>query len=275
MPTISVIIPVYNRSTLLSRAVQSVLKQTFKDFELIIIDDCSDENLETLAVLNSDSRIIFQRLPWRSGVSFARNTGVHRSGGKWVAFLDSDDEWQKEKLAQQIKWLDLHPSYEIMQSREVWIRNGKRVNSPKTHEKSEGDLFDASLDRCMITPSSVILSRKLFDEHHGFNESLPACEDYDLWLRICSHKPVGLIDQHLLTRYGGHDDQLSGSISILDRFRVRSILQLIEHTPLTDEQYRMAVSVLVKKTFIIAQGYLKRKNEELYERYIAIARRFN
>jgi len=274
MPQVSVIIPVYNRRILLERAIQSVLNQSFTDFELIIVDDCSEEDLSSIDILSNDKRINYLQLNYRSGVSCARNTGVKKSTGRWVAFLDSDDEWHSEKLRLQSRWLSENQYFEIVQSKEIWIRNGKRVNPPRTHEKTQGDIFEASLDRCMITPSSVMLSRRLFENSGGFNESLPACEDYDLWLRICCNNRIGLIDRNLLTRYGGHDDQLSGSIGVLDRFRIRSILQLIEHTDITQSQYNLAVAVLVKKASIIAQGYHKRENRELYERYSAITRRF-
>lgn len=275
MPLISVIIPVYNRRELLPRALKSVLNQSYTDLEVIIIDDCSTDEISDLDQLSSDKRISCYRRPVRSGVSKARNDGVLRARGEWLAFLDSDDEWLREKLALQMQWVLAHPRFEIVQTKEIWIRNGIRVNPPQTHEKFEGDLFEASLDRCMITPSSVVLSRKLFDLVGGFNESLPACEDYDLWLRICTSHQVGLINEYLLIRYGGHADQLSSNVIILDRFRIRSILQLLEHNKLHDTQRALAVATLVKKATLVANGYLKRGNQDLYERYISISKRFN
>ena len=274
MPLVSVIIPVYNRKNLLPRALQSVLNQSHADLEIIVVDDCSSDGVSELGLLSSDKRIFFVRQPFRSGVSKARNEGVRRSRGEWVAFLDSDDEWLRQKIALQLKWFSRHPGCRIVQSKEVWIRNGSRVNPPRTHEKIEGDLFEASLDRCMITPSSVVLSRELFDQAGGFNESLPACEDYDLWLRICINHQVGLIDEHLLIRYGGHSDQLSLNVMILDRFRIRSILQLLEHNQLRNVQRTLAVETLRKKAALVANGYNKRGNQEMYERYISIVKRF-
>jgi glycosyltransferase involved in cell wall biosynthesis len=275
MPLISVIIPFYNRKDLLPRAIESVLNQSHTDLEVILIDDCSTDGSSDLDIFSSDKRIFYYRQPVHSGVSKARNDGVLRAHGEWLAFLDSDDEWLKDKLALQMQWILAHPDFEIVQTKEIWIRNGTRVNSPRTHEKFEGDLFEASLSRCMITPSSVILSRKLFDRVGGFNQSLPACEDYDLWLRICHSYQVGLIDEYLLIRYGGHSDQLSSNVMILDRFRIRSILQLLEHNKLNDTQLALAVATLIKKATLVANGYLKRGNQDLYERYISISKRFN
>ncbi len=275
MPCISVIIPVYNRYTLLERAVASVLCQSFRDFELIIVDDGSDVSLSGSAIGGYDPRIRIVRFDQNCGVSAARNDGVKVSNGQWIAFLDSDDYWHRHKLQKQLQWLDINREIAIMQTKEVWIRNGVRVNPPRTHEKIQGDIFKQSLDRCMITPSSVILSRELFDSSGGFNESLRACEDYDLWLRICSRNRVGLLDEFLLTRYGGHDDQLSGTAEHLDRYRVRSILQLLETISLVPEQYHQAVTVLVQKAQILANGYNKRGNSELYKRYQTIVTRYS
>jgi len=272
-PIISVIIPVYNRREKLERALVSVFEQTFSDFECIVVDDGSTDDCAELPLLR-ERHLRFIRLPVRSGVSAARNIGVRHAQGTWIAFLDSDDEWFPEKLRRQHEYINRYPTYRILQTRELWIRRGVRVNPPKTHLKREGDLFFVSLERCMITPSSVMLRKDLFEETGGFNESLPACEDYDLWLRITSRFPVGLVDEPLMVRYGGHDDQLSATVPILDRFRIRSMLDLLEKRVLTPEQTEACTKQLLKKTRIIASGYKKRGKRKLYERYHAIEQRF-
>ncbi len=274
-PLVSVILPVYNRKDLIKNALKSVINQVFTDFELIVVDDCSTDGMTEDDIVSLDKRIKYYRQPIHCGVSKARNDGVKISKGKWIAFIDSDDEWLKQKLGKQIQWTRSHEEYEIAQTKEIWIRNGKRVNTPKTHEKIEGDLFYASLDRCMITPSSVLLTRSLFDRTGGFNESLPACEDYDLWLRICRNHLVGLIDDYLLIRYGGHSDQLSANVMGLDRFRIRTILGLLERNQLRESQKLTAITTLKKKATVVANGYLKRGNPELYERFISIVKRFD
>lgn len=272
---VSVILPVHNRKDLIKRALKSVIDQIFTDFEIIVVDDCSTDGMTEDEIVLLDKRIRYHRLPFHCGVSKARNDGVRISKGKWIAFIDSDDEWLKQKLKKQIQWTRSHEEFEIVQTKEIWIRNGKRVNTPKTHEKFEGDLFYAGLDRCMITPSSVLLTRSLFDRAGGFNESLPACEDYDLWLRICRNHPVGLIDEYLLIRYGGHSDQLSANVMGLDRFRIRTILGLLERNQLHESQKLVAITTLKQKATVVANGYLKRGNPELYERFISIVKRFD
>ena len=273
MPFISVILPTYNRNVLLDRAIESVLSQTFTDYELIVVDDGSTDGTERLVRLSS-SKVLYTRLDENGGVSRARNRGVRSSLGTWIAFLDSDDQWHRDKLREQVSWIHQNPSFKIVQSKEIWIRNGKKVNPPATHIKFQGDLFRASLERCMITPSSVMLTRELFEESGGFNESLPACEDYDLWLRITCRYPVGLVDKFHLQRFGGHGDQLSSTVMGLDRYRIRALLGLLMSGILDEQQRVLAQKNLIYRAQIVAQGYLKRGNRELYERFNAIAEQY-
>jgi glycosyltransferase involved in cell wall biosynthesis len=273
MPHISVIIPTYNRSLLLRRAVRSVQCQSYTDIEIIVVDDASDDGTDLLDIFSEHPRVPLRyvRLEGHGGVSKARNRGVALSQGAWLAFLDSDDEWLPRKLAEQAAWHEANPRYRISQTKEIWIRRGRRVNPPLTHEKIQGYIFEQSLQRCMITPSSVMMQSSLFHEAGGFNESLPACEDYDLWLKITRVWPVGLIDEFLLTRYGGHADQLSASVMGLDRFRVRSIIDLLNSKKLSQEQDLLARAELVRKSTIVAEGFRKRGRTEEYERYRRIA----
>ncbi len=274
-PSVAVIIPTYNRTHLIERAVVSVLGQTFRDFDLVVVDDGSTDNIAGLSLFkNGDPRLRYSRLPKNRGVSAARNAGVKATSAPWLAFLDSDDEWLPEKLEKQVRWTSEHPDMHIVQTREIWIRHGKRVNPPKTHEKFEGDLFAASLERCMITPSSVMLRRTLFQSMGGFNESLPACEDYDLWLRITCRYPVGLVDEYLLKRYGGHADQLSATVPVLDRFRIQSVIDLLAGNVLSEEQKALARKNLLKRAHIVAEGYKKHGKTEEYERYKRIIAQF-
>ncbi len=273
LPFVSVIIPTFNRKNLCKRATDSVLNQTYRDFELIVVDDGSTDGTTADFLFkepyNRYCRFIHQET--NCGVSAARNRGVSESRGEWIAFLDSDDEWHPQKLAKQVAWINSHPDYNIVQTKEVWIRKGKRVNPPKTHEKIAGHIFRESLERCMITPSSVMIKKDFFLKKGAFNESLPACEDYDLWLRITLNDPVGLVDEFLLTRYGGHSDQLSSSVGILDKFRIRALLNLMEHEQCSKKQKLLIYQTLVAKATVVANGSKKRDKVEEYERFRKIA----
>jgi glycosyltransferase involved in cell wall biosynthesis len=268
---ISVIIPTHNRRTTLPRALSSVAQQHLPACETIVVDDASTDGTATLPHLTSQPHIRYVSCNEHRGVAAARNTGVAHARAEWIAFLDSDDQWHPDKLQRQVAWLHAHPQYRICQTREIWIRNGTRVNPPHTHEKRHGDIFEQSLQRCMITPSSVVMQKSLFERAGGFNEALPVCEDYDLWLRISASCPIGLVDAHLMTRYGGHTDQLSYRFAMQDRFRIRSMLDLLRSGSLTPQQRTACVRTLRRKAMIVANGSKKRGKEEEYAQYRRIA----
>ena len=260
-PLVSIIIPSYNRASLLLEAIDSVFNQTFEDFELIIIDDGSTD--ETAATLKKISRPFLYRFQENQGVSSARNHGLLLTQGKWIAFLDSDDLWLPKKLETQLEFFSQNPAALICQTEEIWIRNGRRVNPQKKHQKFSGDIFDPSLKLCLVSPSAVMIERELFDRVGCFDESLPACEDYDLWLRISSQFPIYLIENPLVVKRGGHQDQLSRTTPALDRFRIQALTKLLNSRQLNSCQYALAFQELETKCRIYGQGCLKRgKTEE-------------
>jgi len=232
-PLVSVIIPTYNRGWILKEAVDSVIAQDFKDFELIVVDDGSTDN--TQDILNSYKEDIIVLKQNNKGVSSARNRGIASASGQYVSFLDSDDLWLPQKLSIQIDFFNANPDALICQTEEKWIRNGIFVNPKKRHKKLSGDIFEQSLYLCLVSPSAVMIKQNLFEEVGMFDESLPACEDYDMWLRVSCRYPVFLIDTPLIIKRGGHADQLSRS-SGLDRYRIQSLKKIIESNLLTDEQ---------------------------------------
>ena len=209
-PLVSVIIPTYNRADLVRQALASVKAQTYRDFEIVVVDDGGTDG--TYEALSADPELRVLRHPHRRGVAAARNLGVAAARGEWLAFLDSDDLWLPDKLARQISWLEGQPELLICQTDETWVRRGVRVNKPAAHRKVAGRIFLPSLGRCMISPSAVILNRRLLDDHGGFDETLPAAEDYDLWLRLTWRYEVGLVDEPLVIKRGGHPDQLSALV---------------------------------------------------------------
>ena len=223
MPLFSVIIPTFNRKEETARAVRSVLAQTLSDHEIIVVDDGSTDGTPLLRE-EFGGRIIYLSQK-NSGVSSARNRGIRESSSRYIAFLDSDDLWLPDKLAAHREFLARNGGMAIHQTNETWIRKGRRVNPMNRHRKPSGHIFIASLDLCLVSPSAVCMERSLFDRYGLFDELLPACEDYDLWLRISSREPVGLIDRELTVKHGGHDDQLSKKFWGMDRFRLYAILK--------------------------------------------------
>ncbi|MEW6184732.1 MAG: glycosyltransferase family 2 protein, partial [Thermodesulfobacteriota bacterium] len=149
------------------------------------------------------------------------------------------------------------------QTGELWLRNGRRVNPRKKHQKFSGDIFAPSLKLCLVSPSAVMIRKDLFQKIGPFDESLPACEDYDLWLRISAHYPIYLIDQPLVIKRGGHADQLSRTTPSLDRLRIQALIKLVHAGELTAAQTGLVLQELEGKCRIYGQGCLKRgKNEE-------------
>jgi glycosyltransferase involved in cell wall biosynthesis len=255
LPLVSVVIPTYNRWPMIGEAVQSVLAQTFDRFELIIVDDGStDRTVPSLSQRDSRVKIITQP---RAGVAAARNAGVAISRGKYIAFLDSDDFWSPAKLAVQTNFMERDSGMGICQTEETWIRNGIRVNPKLKHRKPSGDIFRRSLELCLVSPSAVMMTKELFDWAGRFDESLPVCEDYDLWLRIAVCHPVYLIDRPLVIKRGGHADQLSCSVWGLDRFRVLAIAKLLR-AGLVGAKRQWALDTLRKKIAILSAGAAKR-----------------
>ena len=260
VPVVSVIIPTYNRAALVQEAVASVRAQTYRDFEIVVVDDGSTDG--TREALGDRREVRVLRHADRRGVSAARNTGIHAARGEWLAFLDSDDLWQPEKLARQMAYLQDRPDLSLCQTDEAWVRRGVRVNKPLSHRKVGGRIFSASLGRCLVSPSAVILHRRLVSDHGGFDETLPAAEDYDLWLRLTWRHEVGLVDEPLVIKRGGHPDQLSRQWG-LDRFRIRALVKLLGEPDLPEPYARAARHMLAVKCAIYAQGCEKRgRNEE-------------
>ena len=274
MPQVTVILPTWNRAKWLKTSIESVLSQTFQDFELIVVDDASTDS--TGKIFESYSgKIKTILLPKNLGVSAARNTAIVQSDSNWIAFLDSDDYWHAEKLEKQIKQTILRPEHQIHFTDEIWIRNGIRVNPKNKHRKREGRIFKPSLALCLMAPSTVMLHRELLERHGMFDDSLPVCEDYDLWLRLTAFHPVALLNEKLMTRHGGHSDQLSRKLWGIDRFRVQSLQKILSQEDLRSGDRSAAIRMLRKKCEILIKGFRNRGNMKEIHVYQNITQKFS
>lgn len=259
--SISVIIPTHNRLDTLGRAISSALEQTRQPLEIIVVDDGStDGTADWLHGLDSPIRAIYQS---NHGVSHARNRGIEAAKGEWLALLDSDDYWQPDKLHRQMQVLASQPEIRFCHCNEIWIRNGKRINQKKKHTKRGGHIFEHCLPLCVISPSAAVIHRDLFTNYGLFDETLPACEDYDLWLRIAAREPLAFVDEPLLIKTGGHPDQLSARYPHMDMYRLRSLAGLLRSDALNSEQYDLALQMFLHKFRIVKNGAIKHKNTVL------------
>lgn len=270
---VSVIVPTFNRRDLLGRALGSVFAQTAPPAEVIVVDDGSTDGTESF-LRDRFPEAIYLRQP-NQGVSSARNSGIRWSGGDWVAFLDSDDRWLPGKLEVQYQRLRAQPDMKVCHTEELWIRNGRQVNPARKHLKQGGWIFHRCLPLCAMSPSSILIHRSVFDRVGLFDEYLPACEDYDLWLRIAARFPVLFVEEPLIVKYGGHPDQLSRKYWGMDRFRIRALEKLLEAGNLPSEYARAARDMLLKKAEIYIAGARKRGKDDDVARYEALCRRFS
>ena len=275
---ISIIIPSYNRADFLKEAIQSVLYQDYfsddgrnNPFEFLVIDDGSTDN--TKAVVDSFSfplRYIYQN---HKGVSAARNLGIALSQGEYVAFLDSDDLWKKDKLFVQMSLMKSLPQTKICYTEEIWIRNSVFVNPKKKHRKYSGWIFEKVLPLCLLSLSSALFHRSVFEEVGNFDEDLPACEDYDFGIRAALRYPIHLITKPLIIKRGGHADQLSRQYWGMDEFRVKALIKAykLDLSPLQREQVRRE---LIRKCEILAAGFEKRNKTQKKKLYSDLIKKY-
>ena len=268
MALVGVIVPVYNRLSPALRAVESVLQQTWKDYEVIVVDDGSTCDLAPLEERVAAACGKFIRVT-HGGPSAARNAGARAAASCYLAFLDSDDEWLPLKLEKQVAFM-LERACRICQTEEIWIRRGMFVNQKKTHEKPDGEAFYKSLQLCCISPSSVMLEHELFDSFGGFDEEMMVCEDYELWLRMTVSEQVPLLREALIRKYGGHADQLSRSEPAMDRFRVYALVKLLAGPSLSEEKVRAVLETIAGKSAVLSAGAAKRGNQASAELYALV-----
>ncbi len=293
MPNVAVVIPVRDRAAMVVEAIATVRAQTYRDFGIVVVDDGSADGSAASAEaalrgIDLPARVL--RLagdgpparraaspgtcptarPSPRGVAAARNAGAAVLDARWIAFLDSDDLWLPAKLERQIGWLERRPAYRLAQSEERWLDGGRHRN-PRTWHRKEEQLFLRSLERCLVSPSAVVMSRALFEADGGFDEAFPVCEDYELWLRIAAREPVGLVPETLVVKRGGHPGQLSRSTWGLDRWRVAALAKLLATVPLADEERAAAVAVARTKCAVLAGGAERRGKRDEAERYRRLA----
>ncbi len=262
---ISVVIPTYNRWPVIARAIESVIGQTRPANEILIVDDGSTD--DTVSHLRDRFGSLITVLEQgNQGVSSARNHAIRKATGEWIALLDSDDEWLPKKLEKQSKAIANADQAVLVHSDEIWIRNGTRVNAGKKHQKRGGHIYEHCLPLCCISPSAALISKSALTRHGGFDENLPACEDYDLWLRLCAQYPVVYLDEPLLKKYGGHEDQLSTLHWGMDRFRMVALEKILASSTLTSTQRIATLETLLRKARIMLKGAIKHDNHCMVKR---------
>ena len=265
LDTVSVIIPTLNRCKLLKRALSSVLTQTVKPDEVIVIDNGSSD--QTDIMVSSSFPTIKYLVEKKKGVSAARNRGISFAQSNWIALLDSDDTWKPNKIEKQLQFANQNKDLRLIHTNEIWYRNGKLLNQMKKHQKSGGNIFEKSLELCCVSPSSSIIQKDVFNDYGFFDEKLEVCEDYDMWIRITAKEEIGYLSEPMVFKYGGHEDQLSKKFWGMDRFRIKSLEKNIENDWFSKEQIKIVYKKLIEKLIIVSTGAKKRGNQEAFQKY--------
>lgn len=268
-PVVSVILPTYNRPVLTREAVTSVLRQSYSNFELIIVDDGSKTPLE----LPPDERVslISSRRTGRPGA--ARDIGVKKASGALISFLDSDDLYLPEKLEIQLASLR-ERRCRFSHTLERWERNGRVMSQKKLTHKRQGDIFEYALKKCIIGPSTVMMERQLYIDTGGFRKDLEIAEDYEYWLRITDSLHVDYVDSALTIKRAGDWDNLSEKYGHIESCRIRGLKDLVDNKVFSEDHQKMAEKVLAEKCVIHARGAEKRGKKHEADAYYELARNY-
>jgi glycosyltransferase involved in cell wall biosynthesis len=214
LPKVSVVIPTYNYGRFIERAISSVLSQSYQDYEIIVVDDASTDDTKKNINQLIDKRIKYFRHDLNRGPSAARNTGIQYSQGKFIAFLDSDDEWLPDKLHHQVNLLsNSAPDVGLVY---CGVQSINSITSKITniYPKFRGNIFEPLLDANIISgcDSSLIIRREIFNELGLFDENMESSEDWDMWLRISQFYKIDYVDM-VLVKLWSHGKNISADMN--------------------------------------------------------------
>ncbi len=256
-PTVSVVIPTYNRAHIVGRAVKSVLGQTYQDWEIVVVDDGSKDDTRAAVEAFHEPRIRFIAHERNQGQCAAWNTGINAARGKYVAFLDSDDEWLPEKLAKSVEAFGKHDErVGLVYSGKMLLEENGTVLGVRT-PTLQGNVHDALLAWDFIgSCTRVVVRRDVLRQVGGFDLSLPSCDDWDLWIRVSKVSEVAAIEECLVKRYLG-PDQLSGSLKRIYEGKVRVIEKHRAEMPPDVLAKHLAGLAIVLFNYDLAGGWIK------------------
>jgi glycosyltransferase involved in cell wall biosynthesis len=263
-PTVSVIIPTYNRAHLIGRAIESVLNQTYQDFELIIVDDASTDNTEYLIkeFQQKDKRISYSKHDRNKGGSAARNTGIKTSKGQYIAFQDSDDEWLPGKLEKQMEILEKASQEVGVIYTAFWrVKGDKKQYIPSEKVlKKEGDIHNELLKGNFITTQSIVVRKDCLEKVGYFDENLPRLQDWELVLRLSEKYIFKFIDEPLLSSYY-NDESISADnnalINALEIILTKHHSYFIQHKKILAIHYfKLGINLCINSNFEKGKQYL-------------------
>lgn len=263
MPEVSVVIPTYNRASLLAEALESVLNQTYKYFEIIVVDDGSTDSTD--AVIKPYIGSIKYIRQNNQGNGAARNTGIKEAKGEFVAFLDSDDLWLPDKLEKQIKYLQEHPDVDMVYGNGIIFGNTKDsgrslISHKKARQLSKKVTLRDEFMKSTIRSSTILIRKNILDELGGFDPNLRVCVDGDFSLRTLSKYKVAFMDD-ILIRYRKHDGNISSNREQRMIHSIRLIQNLLSNKPeLEDVIGKENINKrLAYRYYKLAKTYMKKR----------------
>lgn len=268
---ISVVIPTHNRADLLPRAINSVLNQTYIDFEIIVVSDGSTDNTSEIVngFTKADDRVKFIEYAPAKGGNVARNTGIDAAKGEYIAFLDDDDEWLPEKLQKQIEIVEADEKIGLVYTgvHIIYVNEKVEYNSLS---KEAGDLSKRILiDNCVGTTSTVLLRKSVLEKSGIFDVELGALQDFDLWIRVCQHSNVGVVSEPMINYYNylGKKQVSAVTKKYIDAFayinekykaQMRSLDEKELHEKQTAEDFLLANKAMRNSKAKLARQYLSK-----------------
>ena len=239
MPNVSVVIPSFNRWHYTLQAVESVLCQTYRDFEVIIVDNGSTDSVPgSLANLRGSQIRVF-RLDPNQGRSTPRNVGIREARGKYIAFLDSDDVWYPQKLQEQIPLLDENPEIGLVHSFSEAVDGEGRILAKENRKRlalyrkavRRGYTYEQMSLRCILFTSTIVARKQVLEEIGGYDTSMPILEDWDMYLRLALISRIATVET-VLAKYRRHDNHTTDVEHVLGRINAcHKHLKLIEDHP--------------------------------------------
>jgi glycosyltransferase involved in cell wall biosynthesis len=221
-PLVSVVIPTHNREELVTRAIASVLEQTCRDLECIVVDDASTDGTEAAVNGNGDARLRYLKNDTNKGAPASRNRGIREARGRYVALLDDDDEWLPEKLEKQLRLFDSALGRVGLIYSGFYYVSGKSGENISTFQPiHKGSVYPELLKGCILGSPTPLIKKECFEQAGGFDESLPGCQDWDMWLRIAKVCDFDFISEPLARHYV-HGMQISANLAA--KIKARTLL---------------------------------------------------
>jgi len=257
MEKVAIIMPTYNRARYILDAIESIRKQTYSHWELLVIDDASTDDTEKIVkdCIVKDSRVSYIRQPKHAGISYNRNYGIKNTTGKYIAMLDSDDIWSDPvKLATQLNFLETHPDYALIGTNIVIIDNQNTPTGEISYATTDSMIRNNILRRNQFAQSSVVFRRSILEHiqtpHKPYDENLTVGEDYDLWLAIGTKARFANLSTAMIM-YRVHEGSIIREKKVLAAKTHLTIIKKYRHT------YPKYILAYLKAYLRIALAYLK------------------